>query len=118
MQCEHICDTFVYECIVGCNHETTCMRDCWIEHDRCAINCPCNAKCPDGCPTPHEGHSCQTWFCQGYIMGCAAQNDPDRTRCEQTSAESCKAAGCCWVPYEYNDDKTPWCHKPKKIPIS
>ena len=119
LNCEHICDTYVYECITNCNHDTRCKRDCWIEHDRCAINCPCNAECPDGCPEPYDGHHCITWFCQGYIETCATENDPDREQCIGNNQYECEMKGCCWVPYSGNSNgqNVMWCHYPKKIPI-
>ena len=115
VKCEHICDTLVYECITDCNHDTKCMRDCWIEHDRCAINCPCNEKCPDGCPASYDGSSCETWFCQGYMPGkvCAAEDDDNRRKCPadgDVGEDKCLQLGCCWVRYQYNDNTTPWCH--------
>ena len=90
------------------------MRNCWIEHDKCAINCPCNEECPDGCPAPYDGHPCDTWFCQGYIEACAAANDPDRESCLANDQYSCEANGCCWVPFTPSDHGVPWCHHPKK----
>ena len=117
LKCEHICDTFVYECITGCHHHTQCMRECWIEHDKCAINCPCNEECPDGCPNPYDGHTCDTWFCQGFIESCAAENDPDRQSCDAMSEEYCQALGCCFVPFigeEESPGDVPWCHYHKK----
>ena len=118
LKCEHICDTLVYECIIGCNHDTQCMRNCWIEHDKCAINCPCNEECLDGCSEPYEGHPCDTWWCQGYIMGCAAKNDPDRIPCDGIDQNACESKGCCWVPYGPDTPGIPWCHQSKKIPIN
>ena len=95
------------------------MRDCWIQHDKCTANCPCNEECPDGCPNPHEGHSCDTWFCQGYFIGCAAIDDPNREECgtNVTGPDSCRAAGCCWAEYWGPGPGTYWCHQPKKQPI-
>ena len=113
LKCEQLCDTAVYECISDCNHNTQCMRNCWIEHDKCAINCPCNEECPDGCPAPYDGHPCDTWFCQGYIKACAAENDADRVSCPAYLESDCIAVGCCWVPYLGNKPGVPWCHKPK-----
>ena len=116
LKCEHICDTYVYECIIGCNHGTECMRNCWIEHDKCANNCPCNEECPDGCPVPYDGHPCDTWFCQGYIETCAAPNDPNhRPSCPHADEYNCLEAGCCWVPYTGgNNQYPPWCHYPER----
>ena len=96
------------------------MRECWIEHDRCAINCPCNAECPDGCPEPCEDHPCDTWFCKGYIMGCAATDEWNREKCEQYNPNDCENAGCCWVPFEGDNHGTdvPYCHYPIKVPIN
>ena len=88
------------------------MRNCWIEHDKCAINCPCNEECPDGCPAPYDGHPCDTWFCQGYIETCAAANDPDRVNCPHGDEYSCTSVGCCWVPCDIVG--VPWCHYPKQ----
>ena len=116
--CEHICDTLVYKCIATCKNDPQCMRNCWIEHDRCAVNCPCNAECPDGCPEPFNGHPCDTWFCQDieFIDECAAEDDPFRLECPHGDEESCEEHGCCWVPYSGSVDVV-WCHYPKKIPI-
>ena len=112
VKCEHICDTLVYECITDCNHDTTCMRNCWIEHDKCAINCPCNEECSDGCPDPYDGHHCDTWFCQGYVPGkvCAAETDSDRDQCPGFNEADCTKNGCCWVEFHIDDNKTPYCH--------
>ena len=104
----------MYECISNCNHETQCMRDCWIEHDKCAINCPCNEECPDGCPEPYVGHPCDTLFCQGYTEACAAENDRDREDCPYGDQYNCEANGCCWIPFMDYDLDVPWCHYPKK----
>ena len=84
-----------------------------MEHEKCAINCPCNEECPDGCPQPYDGHPCDTWFCQGFIESCAAENDPDRQSCPGYSEESCQALGCCFVAF-INGGNVPWCHYPKK----
>ena len=89
------------------------MRDCWIQHDKCAINCPCNEKCPDGCPNPYAGHPCKTWFCQGQVYDkiCAEQWEGDREACPYDKEHDCKQNDCCWVPHD--DQKVPWCHYPK-----
>ena len=87
------------------------MRECWIEHDRCAINCPCNDECPDGCPTAYDGHPCDTWYCQGYIESCAAEDNPDRVACDEMHEPQCLARGCCFVPYS-GQGNAPWCHYP------
>ena len=115
MNCEHICDTFVYECIVECGHDTPCMRDCWKEHDRCAINCPCNAECPDGCSEPYDGHPCDTWFCQDKMPQkvCAAREDPKREPCDANDQPTCEAKNCCWEPYYPDNQGVPWCHQYK-----
>ena len=96
-----------------------CMRECWIEHDRCAINCPCNEECPNGCPVADLNHECDTWFCKGQISGkgCAAENDPDRLQCNGNNEAACLNLGCCWVPYVHQDDITPYCHYQKDIII-
>ena len=104
------------ECITGCHHDTQCMRQCWIDHDRCAINCPCNEECPDGCPTPFIGHKCDTWFCQGQIEVCASETDWNRIKCPHGDQISCEKNGCCWVPYigkTTRDEGVPWCHEKK-----
>ena len=92
------------------------MRKCWTDHDSCTINCPCNEECPEGCPVPSEGHSCKTWFCQGYVMACATEVDSNREKCEYGDQYNCEYKGCCWTPYtgpNVNHD-VPWCHQPKK----
>ena len=118
LKCEHICDTYVYECIIGCNHGTECMRNCWIEHDKCANNCPCNEECPEGCPEPYVGHPCDTWFCQGYILACAAENESNREPCNHGDQNTCERNGCCWTSYHIPDSDVPWCHQPKKQHIN
>ena len=118
LKCEQLCDTAVYECISDCNHNTQCMRNCWIEHDKCAINCPCNEECPDGCPAPYDGHPCDTWFCQGYIEECALADDTDRKYCIGYDEQSCISVGCCWVPFFPDDQGVPWCHYPKRQNIN
>ena len=113
LKCEHICDTFVYECIIDCNHYTPCMRECWVEHDRCAINCPCNEECTDGCPVVDENHACETWYCQGYVERCAAKDNPSRIQCpgmEHSDENACLDRGCCWVEYTGNQPYVPTCH--------
>ena len=117
MECEHICDTYVYQCISTCKHDTQCMRQCWITHDKCAINCPCNAECPDGCPEPYAGHPCETWFCQGEVEGtCAAEDDPVREGCPYLYEDDCKAdTRCCFVKYTGDHPDVPWCFF-KKLP--
>ena len=91
------------------------MRQCWLDHDKCAINCPCNEECPDGCPEPEIGHTCETWFCQGGVLACAAENDPIREPCDHGDQASCLKAGCCWTEYHDFDyyGLVPWCHYPK-----
>ena len=91
------------------------MRQCWLDHDKCAISCPCNDECPDGCPEPHVGHPCKSWFCQGIVLACAAEDDPDRRSCPHGNETNCINAGCCWTRYDdyYNPDNVPWCHYPK-----
>ena len=115
LTCEHICDAVVSQCLDKCGSESSCYRECWLDHDKCVINCPCNEECPDGCPEPDVGHSCETWFCQGYILStvCASESDPDRDSCPHNSEYSCLNAGCCWT--EFNDPYggVPWCHYPK-----
>ena len=110
LKCEHICDTFVYECIIDCDHNTQCMRNCWIEHDRCAVNCPCNEECLDGCPVAYENHPCDTWFCQGYIEQCAAKDNANRVACPAMYENDCLAIGCCFVEYHGSQPGVPWCH--------
>lgn len=112
LACEHVCDTVVYECLSECGHESSCLRDCWIEHDKCSVNCPCNAKCLDGCPEPFDGHPCQTWFCQGHVLECAAEDDNDRDFCPYNSQDKCLESGCCWTHSDI--PSVPWCHQPKK----
>ena len=117
LTCEHICDTVVYECISRCGHNTSCMRECWIEHDKCAISCPCNENCQNGCPSQFPGHPCNTWFCQNkepFTEYCARENDRDRESCPDNSQgeKFCVESGCCWTPF-YNDNSVPWCHYPK-----
>ena len=89
------------------------MRECWIEHDRCAINCPCNEDCPDGCPVVNENHQCDTWYCKGYIERCAAKDNPNRAQCMNAYTENeCRARDdCCWVEYTGNTPGVPRCHK-------
>ena len=94
------------------------MRDCWIEHDKCAINCPCNDECPEGCPAPYDGHPCETWFCQGYIEACAAVDDPNREPCDGYDENGCISNGCCWVPFIPDDMGVFWCHYPKRQNIN
>ena len=92
------------------------MRECWLSHDKCALNCPCNEECPDGCPEPEIGHPCQTWFCQGELpYVCAAEDDPVRDPCPFNDQYGCQQAGCCWTTYylDYPYGKVPWCHYPK-----
>ena len=93
------------------------MRGCWTEHDSCAANCPCNEECIEGCSDPREGHPCDSWFCQGYVMTCAAENDSNREMCEHGDQNNCEINGCCWTPFDNNNHDgpdVPWCHKPKK----
>ena len=110
--CEHICDTVVYECLNKCSTDTSCYRDCWIEHDKCTINCPCNDECLNGCPEPFDGHPCNTWFCQGHVLECATEDDSDREFCPYNSQDVCLQSGCCWT--HSDNPAVPWCHHPKK----
>ena len=118
MDCEHICDTVVYSCLNKCKQDSSCMRQCWLDHDKCAINCPCNEECPDGCPTPYDGHPCKTWFCQGYVEFCAAADDPDRESCDGWDENSCESKGCCWVPFHVHNPAVPYCHQKKRENIN
>ena len=93
------------------------MRQCWLEHDKCSANCPCNEECPDGCPEPYDGHPCESWFCQGELpVICAAENDPIREECGDRYSyiqEECLAQGCCWTEFYDPYGNVPWCHHPK-----
>ena len=93
------------------------MRDCWIEHDKCAINCPCNEECSDGCPVVNENHPCETWYCKGYVERCAANDNPAREQCPGAYNENeCLARDdCCWVEYTGNQMYVPTCHKKMKV---
>ena len=89
------------------------MRECWVEHDRCAINCPCNEECTDGCPVVDENHACETWYCQGYVERCAAKDNSSRIQCpgmEHSDENACLDRGCCWVEYTGNQPYVPTCH--------
>ena len=88
------------------------MRNCWIDHDKCADNCPCHEKCLNGCPEPVEGHPCETPFCQGFVETCAAEDDNDRIDCPHGDEASCVAHKCCWVPY--TGKGVPYCHYKKR----
>ena len=33
LDCEHGCDTLIFECLSYCNHNTNCMAQCWREKD-------------------------------------------------------------------------------------
>ena len=92
------------------------MRQCWIDHDDCENKCPCNKECPDGCPEPYDGQSCNVWFCQGYIEQCAAEDDRDREPCNHGDPDGCKQAGCCWVEF-HGDHNVPWCHQKKRYDL-
>ena len=94
------------------------MRDCWIEHDRCAVNCPCNAECLGGCPEPNENHECKTWFCLGHLPAktCKSENDANRKACPAFGYDDCLAIGCCYTPYNGNRD-VPWCYYADKEPL-
>ena len=84
-----------------------------MDHEKCAINCPCNEECPDGCPEPFAGHPCESWFCQGGVPSvCAEETDPIRDPCEAIERDQCLALGCCWTRF-YGDPYVPWCHYPK-----
>ena len=113
LACEHLCDTVVYECLRNCHSSDGCTRQCWLEHDTCTVNCPCNSECPDGCPEPYVGHPCSSWFCQGDVPKvCAAEDDPIRDPCPSIYKDDCIELGCCWTKY-YGYDDAPWCHYPK-----
>ena len=93
------------------------MRECWIEHDRCAINCPCNEECPDGCPVANKNHPCDTWFCKGYVEKCAAEDSANREQCLGAyNEDDCRDRDdCCWVEYTGTQMYVPWCHKKMKV---
>ena len=113
LACEHSCDTVVYECLNRCYSDSTCMRQCWLEYDKCIVNCPCNEECPNGCPNPYDGHPCKSWFCQGELPEvCALEYDPVRIPCPGDDQSECLELGCCWVLYN-GSDGVPWCHYPK-----
>jgi len=119
LDCEHGCDTLIFECLSYCNHNTGCMAQCWRDKDPdyCKNHCPCNRECPTGCPDPFEGHPCDSWFCQ------SSRPEPkvcfvyweDRVECGNNAKDqtSCESADCCWE--ERNDPfGTPNCFNPKE----
>ena len=98
------------------------MRDCWIEHDKCAINCPCNENCPDGCPEQFDGHECKTYFCQNikdpFERTCKEQSDRDREPCASNDEYDCvNNKKCCWTPFYPDNQGVPWCHQPEYVII-
>ena len=63
LDCEHGCDTLIFECLSYCNHNTGCMAQCWRDKDPdyCKNHCPCNSECAAGCPDPFEGKMFVFW---------------------------------------------------------
>ena len=93
------------------------MRHCWIQHDKCALNCPCNEECPDGCPDRHENHQCKTWFCLNkdpIEKVCKEQGDRNREPCDSNDYHDCvNNKQCCWTEFHPSDQGVPWCHQPE-----
>jgi archaellum component FlaC len=119
-ECMHWCDQSVIICLTECDHEISCMSNCWREQDTCHQKCPCNKDCPNGC----DG-ICPHWSCPENLTGecptdatCPPKGDCRNHDANElkldcgesdTKEDECLDLGCCWQP---TDEPYPWCSYP------
>merc|ERR1712130_62240 len=79
--CIQGCQDDYYTCLVNCNDEGDCMRQCLYDTEDCHNNCPCHVFCSAGCPC--DGFECQR--CEDLhshdILVCGGECDVLRNQC-------------------------------------
>ena len=81
--CEDDCITINAKCILDCNGNQECIRQCSRDHATCIDVCPCYSGCYNGCPCLFESEYCKS---------CEARYEKDRQVCndlEKQKLDSC-----------------------------